>query len=69
MKDIFIGICAIIGYIVIIAVILALPIMLLWNWLMPDIFNLPTITFWQALGISLLSSCLFKNGRTKNNNT
>jgi len=67
MRDMIIGIGVIVGYIVITAIILALPIMLLWNWLMPEIFNLPTITFWQALGISLLSSCLFKNGRTKNN--
>ncbi|MDR1552329.1 MAG: hypothetical protein LBS69_02545 [Prevotellaceae bacterium] len=25
--------------------------MLLWNWLMPSIFGLKTITFWQALGL------------------
>jgi hypothetical protein len=24
--------------------------MLLWNWLMPAIFGLHTISFWQALG-------------------
>ena len=27
---------------------------LLWNWLMPTIFGLPTITFWQAYGIMWL---------------
>lgn len=32
----------------------------LWNWLMPAIFNLPTISFWQAWGIMVLSSILFK---------
>ncbi len=33
-------------------------IMLLWNWLMPVIFGLGTITFWQAFGLSLLSRLL-----------
>jgi hypothetical protein len=32
---------------------------LLWNWLLPSIFNLPTITMWQALGLLLLSKILF----------
>ena len=33
--------------------------MLLWNWLMPVIFKLPEINFWQALGLFLLSKILF----------
>lgn len=33
----------------------------LWNWLMPVIFNLPTIGFWQAWGLMLLCSILFKS--------
>ncbi len=33
-------------------------IMLLWNWLMPHIFGLGTITFWQAFGLSLLAKLL-----------
>lgn len=32
--------------------------MLLWNWLVPDLFNGPTINFWQALGLLLLSKIL-----------
>lgn len=53
--------------IAIMGVVLALPVMLLWNWVMPDIFNLPTIDFWHALGLSLLSCCLFNwgNGSSK----
>ena len=31
---------------------------LLWNWLMPDIFGLKEITFWQALGLFVLSKLL-----------
>jgi hypothetical protein len=33
--------------------------MLLWNWLMPTIFNLCFINFWQALGLLVLSRILF----------
>ena len=31
----------------------------LWNWLMPAIFGLKLITFWQALGLLLLGKILF----------
>ena len=34
-------------------------IMWLWNWLMPELFGLPVITYWQGLGICLLSKILF----------
>jgi len=37
-------------------------VMLLWNWLMPDIFGLGTITYWQAWGLVLLSHLLIKAG-------
>ena len=36
-------------------------VMLLWNWLMPDIFGLKTLTYWQAWGLLVLTSILFKN--------
>ena len=31
----------------------------LWNWLMPGIFGLPTITYWKAVGLMALSWILF----------
>ena len=34
-------------------------VMLLWNWLMPALFGWHTITFWQALGVLILSKILF----------
>lgn len=37
-------------------------VMWLWNWLMPDIFGLTTITYWQAWGLVVLSHILFKLG-------
>lgn len=58
-NQIILGVLAFIGLIAILAVLLALPLMLLWNWLMPEIFGLTTISFWQALGLNLLSGILF----------
>ncbi|MGD0566493.1 MAG: hypothetical protein ABSA34_04075 [Candidatus Goldiibacteriota bacterium] len=34
-------------------------VMKLWNWLMPDIFGLKTIGYWQAFGIVVLAKMLF----------
>lgn len=34
-------------------------VMMLWNWLMPELFGLPVITFWQAAGLLLLCKILF----------
>lgn len=31
----------------------------LWNWLMPSIFGLRAVTFWQAIGLVLLGKILF----------
>jgi hypothetical protein len=35
----------------------------LWNWLMPAIFGLHTITYWQAIGLLCLSWLLFGGKR------
>ena len=37
-------------------------VMLLWNYLMPGIFGLPLIGFWQAWGLVLLAHILIKPG-------
>ena len=37
-------------------------VMLLWNALIPDIFHLGLITFWQAAGLLILSKLLFGFG-------
>ena len=58
---------AIIGSLMIaglIALILSLPVWLLWNWLIPVIFGLTEITLAQAFGILILSSLLFKSNVT-----
>lgn len=41
-------------------VLFGMMVMWLWNWLMPEIFGLPTIGFWQGWGLLALSSILFK---------
>ena len=41
------------------ALLMALPVYFLWNALMPEIFGLATLNFWQAVGVSLLAACLF----------
>ena len=46
--------------IILIAVLTALPVMWMWNYLMPDLFGLKTIDFWQALVLSGLCGTLFK---------
>ncbi len=33
-------------------------ITVLWNWLMPVIFELPEITYWQAFGLTVLLKLL-----------
>ena len=34
-------------------------VMLLWNWLMPAIFHLGTISYWQGFGIVILGKLIF----------
>jgi Ca2+/H+ antiporter, TMEM165/GDT1 family len=39
--------------------VFGLVTMLLWNWLMPTLFGLAQIGFWQASGLVILSRVLF----------
>lgn len=55
------------GLIALLGILLGLPLQLLWNWLMPTIFGLPIITFWQAMGLNILASILFKDNSIKTN--
>jgi len=43
-----------------IGLVLGLVVQALWNWLMPDLFGLPEITYWQAVGLFVLCHLLFK---------
>ncbi len=53
-RGIGIGIACIAG-----AFLLGYVVMSLWNWLMPDLFHLGMITYWQAFGILILAKILF----------
>ena len=49
------------------SLILAWPMQLLWNWLVPTIFGLGRISFFQAFGLKLLLGLVF--GRVSFNET
>ncbi len=46
-------------FLIVMAALLGGLVMLLWNWLMPAIFALPELTFWQAVGLLVLCKVLF----------
>jgi Ca2+/H+ antiporter, TMEM165/GDT1 family len=41
------------------AAVFSFVVMRLWNWLMPGLFGWHMISFWQALGLLVLSKILF----------
>jgi len=54
-------IAAVVGLICIVAVLLGYPVMLLWNWcLVEAIDGVNQIGFFQAIGLNILASILFK---------
>ncbi len=57
----------IIGILILVILLLGGPLMILWDWLMPTLFGLPEITFWQACGLQLLATLLFKPTSLKTN--
>ena len=54
------GILIVLGVLILAVLLFGAPLMLLWNWLMPEIFGLPYIGFWQACGLQLVATLLFK---------
>ena len=44
------------------AFLFGLIVMALWNWVMPAIFGLPPISYWQGWALVLLAHILFKAG-------
>lgn len=47
------------SFMVVFAALFGWLVMVLWNWLMPELFGLQTISFWQAVGLLLLCKILF----------
>jgi hypothetical protein len=67
MKNITIALTAIlgaIGLVGLVMLILGFPAMWLWNWLMPEIFGLKTITFWQAIGLQFLAYIILPSSKS-----
>lgn len=57
------------GIVFLITLILSLPILWLWNWLCPDIFGLPEITWLQAWGLGILGNLLFGGVTSSSSNS
>jgi hypothetical protein len=55
VGHVFVGILFAVGF----AIVFAILVKLIWNSLMPAIFNLKEISFWQAFGIIILAKLLF----------
>jgi hypothetical protein len=58
------GVLVVIGTIIfafLLAGLTGVFVMLLWNWLMPSIFHLREINFWEAWGLAWLCGILFKS--------
>ena len=61
MKNSLEGILTVIGLLMLLVMLLGMPLQLLWNWLMPSIFGLKYITFWEAVGLNFMATILFKS--------
>lgn len=46
-------------WVVVLILIFPFVFMLLWNWLMPLIFGLTELTFWQAWGVMIMCELMF----------
>lgn len=61
MEKLIVSVILIVFGFTLYALLVALPVMWLWNWLTPDLFGLKEISFWQALGLAFLCSLLFRS--------
>ena len=56
-----------VGLAILVVLALSLPIMWLWNYVMPVVFGLPEITLLQTLALLILSEVFFKGFNKINN--
>lgn len=61
MLENTIKILGVVVIVVLLATLMALPVMWLWNWLIPTIFGLTKVTLGQAWGLNVLCGFLFKS--------
>ena len=62
MMAILVGILLIAAMVFVFGLLFSLPVMWLWNWLMPELFQFPEVTWMQSFGLLLLCGFLFKSG-------
>lgn len=48
----------------IVGLVCSIPVMLLWNWLVPPIFGFASVNLLQAFGLSVLTEMLFTSYST-----
>jgi len=60
MKNQLLVALTFVGLVLIFSLLLAVPTMLLWNWLMVSIFKLAYINIFEAWGVNILCSILFE---------
>lgn len=66
-EVVMVGIGTMVFILLVAGLFFALPVMLLWNWLITSIFNLRRIGFLEAYGLYILCNILFQ--QTQNNDS
>jgi len=51
--------------ITVMVLVLTYPTMWLWNYVMPQVFGLPYISFWQTLALLFLAQIFFKDNNSR----
>ena len=65
MKEILGTSLVLMGIVVGVVLLLTLPTMWLWNYVMPTVFGLPEISVWQTLVLLILAEIFFKKNINK----
>lgn len=56
-----------VGLMVVWVLVTTLPVQILWNLLVPELFGLPKLGFWQTFGLLVLVNLIFNRSTTKKN--
>ena len=51
----------VVGLLILSAILLAIPTMVLWNYVIPNVFSLSEINLYQAMALNILCGILFKS--------
>lgn len=68
LSKVIVTFIAALAVVVVLSLLMAYPIMWLWNWaLVPAVDGINLISFWQAYGLNILFTILFKSTNYKSN--